>query len=72
MFHYQLYFLADDDRDVLRQDHCCTDDSAAILIGRSLCFEYNIDIWHDARRVARVQKGDFSLEPSLPREPSAA
>lgn len=61
MPNYQLYLLSDDDRDVGRQDHSCADDRAAILIGRSLCFDQNIDIWHEARRVARVQKGDFAI-----------
>ena len=58
---YQLYFLGDDDRDVDRQDHRCADDRAAVLTGRSLCFENNIDIWQGTRRVARVSRGDFRL-----------
>ena len=70
MAHYQLYFLSDDDREVNREDHVCIDDRAAILMGRSLCFDYNIDIWHDARRVARVSRGDFSLGPLLARQSS--
>lgn len=70
MARYQLYFLTEDDRDVNREDHSCTDDRAAILMGRSLCLEHNIDIWHDARRVARVSRGDFSLEPLLARQRS--
>lgn len=61
MPYYQLYLLSDDDRDVARQDHSCADDHAAVQIGRSLCFDQNIDIWHEARRVARVQKSDFAI-----------
>jgi hypothetical protein len=67
MTHYQFYFLNDCDRDVARQDYSCADDRAAIFIGRSLCFDHNIDIWHEARRVSRVQKSDFGLgfQPTL-------
>jgi hypothetical protein len=61
MSEYQLYLLSDDDRDLAREVHTCIDDHAAILVGRSLCFDHNIDIWHEARRVARIEKGDFSI-----------
>jgi hypothetical protein len=66
MTKYQLYFLGDGDRDVAREDHRCADDRAAILIGRSLCLDHNIDIWQDTRRVARVSRGDFGLALRAP------
>jgi hypothetical protein len=68
MINYQLYFLSDDDRDVNHQDHCCADDHAAVLIGRSLCFENNIDIWQGTRRVGRVSRADFRLALGTPSE----
>ena len=66
MIDYQLYFLSDDDRDVDCQGHRCADDRAAVLTGRSLCFENNIDIWQGTRRVARVSRGDFRLALQMP------
>jgi len=66
MTQYQLYFLSDEDRDVAREDHFCSDDRAAIVMGRSLCRDYNIDIWQDARRVARVSVADFGLDLRVP------
>jgi hypothetical protein len=57
---YQLYFLNDSDRDVERQDHRCADDDAALQIGRSLCFDRNIDVWSGGRRVARIGKDKFA------------
>ncbi|HVO95388.1 MAG TPA: hypothetical protein VMT22_21205 [Terriglobales bacterium] len=66
MTQYQLYFLSDEDRDIAREDHCCSDDRAAIVMGRTLCRDYNIDIWQDARRVARVSVCDFGLDLRMP------
>jgi len=60
---YQLYFLDDDDRDIARQEHRCADDRAAVRRGRSLCMEHNIDIWDNARRVARIHKEQFRAAP---------
>lgn len=71
MTAYQLYFLNDDDRDVARQDHVCADDPAAIRMGRSLCFEHNIDIWNGARRVARIPQGNFALLRDAPARATA-
>ena len=61
MAQYQLYFLSDEDRDVEQQVFSCLDDHSAILVARSLCRDYNIDVWEDGRRVARVNKRDFGL-----------
>ena len=66
MTQYQLYFLSDEDRDIAREDHCFSDDRAAIVMGRTLCRDYNIDIWQDARRVARVSICDFGLDLRRP------
>ena len=59
---YQLYFLNDLDRDVGRQELRCANDSEALRMTRSLCFDRNIDIWCDGRRVARVSRDQFALQ----------
>ena len=59
---YQLYFLNDSDRDTARQDHRCANDGEARRIGRTLCFDGNIDIWCDGRRVARISQDQFALQ----------
>lgn len=62
MREYQFYFLTDQDRDVERQDHCCMNDREAVQLGRKLCRHYNIDIWQDGRRIARVSKHEFGFD----------
>ncbi|MBN9545456.1 MAG: hypothetical protein J0I19_08280 [Alphaproteobacteria bacterium] len=66
MTQYQLYFLSDEDRDIARHDYCCSDDRAAIVMGRTLCQDNSIDIWQNGRRVARVSVGDFGLRLRMP------
>lgn len=58
---YQLYFLNDADRDVDCQERECANDREAMKIGRSLCFDSNIDVWNDGRRVARIGQDSFAL-----------
>ena len=65
MIAYQFYLLDEDDRDVDRQDRRCVDDDAAIRVARSLCLENNIDVWCEARRVARIPSGNFAAMPGL-------
>lgn len=71
MSPYQFYLLNSADRDVDRQVHSCTNDRAAVQMARSLCFDNNIDIWQDARRVARVGRDDFSMMPQSSMTPLA-
>jgi hypothetical protein len=59
---YQLYFLNDSDRDVGRQELRCASDKEALRVTRSLCFDRNIDVWNDGRRVARVSRDQFALQ----------
>ena len=59
---YQLYFLNDQDRDVSHQEMSCASDGESIRATRALCFDRNIDIWCDGRRVARVNRDQFALQ----------
>jgi hypothetical protein len=59
---YQLYFLNEQDRDVGRQELRCASDGEVLRMSRSLCFDRNIDIWCDGRRVARVSRDQFALQ----------
>jgi hypothetical protein len=59
---YQLYFLNEMDRDVGRQELRCANDGEVLRMSRSLCFDRNIDIWCDGRRVARVSRDQFALQ----------
>jgi hypothetical protein len=61
MVEYQFYLLNEDDRDVARQDYCCADDQAAMEVARSLCLENRIDVWSQARRVARIGQSEFAF-----------
>jgi hypothetical protein len=61
---YQLYFLNDQDRDVSHQEMNCASDGEALRVTRALCFDRNIDIWCDGRRVARVSRDQFALQSS--------
>ena len=65
MIAYQFYLLDDNDSDVARQDHSCTDDNAAIQVARSICLENNVDVWSEARRIARIGQSDFAATPRL-------
>lgn len=58
MARYQLYLLDRFGRAIKREDHDCSNDGAAVLQGRSLCQEHDVDVWREDRRVARVHRGD--------------
>ena len=56
MILYRFYWLDWRERIVRREEHYCRDDLEALEIAESLNVGHDIEVWQNARRVARVRK----------------
>ena len=62
MSEYKLYCIGSDGRVAMRHDYSARDDLASLERAKELCGEYEIEVWHGSRFVARVTKdGTASL-----------
>ena len=61
---YRLYCLDQTGHIVSGRDLSAHDDLAALREAEAACTEHSVEVWHGARRVARVKLGNIPLGPS--------
>ena len=55
MASYRFYFMTANDHIARGQDVECGDDADAIARARALHHIYAVEIWHERRKVARIE-----------------